>query len=406
MASVRVPAPAVMRARVLVTLFASLLVYCSDAGERTRSDDEGAPVEVGPVRRESISLVRTYSGTLEAPAEFVVAANVAGRLRNLSVDLGDVVGRGQVVAELDDDELRQVAGQAAAEVEVATANVTRAETDLDLARRELARIEQLRERGVSPEARLEEARAIKLDREASLEVARAQRVRAQAALDAARIRRRYARVTADWTGGSDERVVARRHISAGARVDENTPLLTIVELDPITAVIFVAEREYPLLEAGQSAGVETDAHPGVSFPARVHRVAPVFEPGSRQARVELRIDNGDGRLNPGMFVRVTLNLKTVEDAVVVPFSAVTTRDGQSGVFTVAEGGHEARWTPIRVGVRREERVQIFADELGAQVVTVGQQLIDDGAKVRVASRADSGAEESSSTSSTAGLEEP
>lgn len=373
-----------MRLRyALAAVLLAAAIACEEDRTSVRSSDAPAPVEVGPVTVGPIALVRTFSGTLEAPARFVVASNVAGRVRRLRVDLGDDVNRGDVVVEIDDDELRQLASQAEAELQVARANVTRAETDLDTARRELARIETLRERGVSSEAQLEEARATSQNRAAALEVARAQAARAAAALEAARTRLGYARVTAEWSGGNETRVVAGRFISAGARVSEDTPLIAVVELDPITAVIFVTEREYALLEVGQPASVETDAFPEESFPATVRRVSPVFESASRQARVELRLENQDRRLKPGMFVRATITLKTADHATIVPFSSVTTRDGETGVFVVRADGARVDWTPVRLGVRQGERVQVVGEGIRGRVVTVGQQLVDDDSAITI-----------------------
>lgn len=367
---------------VLVTL-AALSSACEPASSSRSRVSPPAPVEVGPVERGTISLVRTYSGTLEAPARFIVASRVPGRLRELTVDLGDAVPRGRVVARIEDDELVQLVAQARAELKVAEANVTQAESDLSTAERELARVETLHQRGVASDAQLDTARATALDRRATLEVARARVVRATAALDAARIRLGYAQVAADWTGGSDERVVAERHTSAGALVAENDPLFTVVELSPITAVIFVVESEYGLLEVGQPAQVRTDAHPGRAFEARVRRIAPVFEPGSRQARVELELPNDDRLLKPGMFIRATITLRTVNDAVIVPFSAVTTRDGGSGLFVVDPEGAQVTWRPVQLGVRQGDRVQVSGDGIRGRVVTVGQQLIEDGSAITI-----------------------
>lgn len=356
---------------------------CTPGSTPGRRGAPPAPVEVAPVERGPITLRRTHSGTLEAPARFVVAPNVGGRVERLAVDLGDPVRRGQVVAELQDDEFRQLAAQAKADLAVARANLTQAENGLEVASRELKRIETLRQRGISSEAQLDAAQATQLERRAAVAVATAQVARASAALDAARIRLGYARVTASWTGGSDERRVARRYVSEGALVAENDPLIEIVELDPILAVIFVTEREYALLAVEQEASLTVDAYPDETFVAKVHRIAPVFEPGSRQARVELRVENEDRRLKPGMFVRATVDLKTIEDAMVVPYAAITTRDDQTGVFEVSPDGSTAAWRPVEVGIRAEDRVQLLAPSLSGRVVTLGQQLLDDGSKIAI-----------------------
>ena len=84
-----------------------------------------------------------------------------------------------------------------------------------------------------------------------------------------------------------------------------------------------------------------------------------------------------------MFVRATITLKTIHDATVVPFAAVTTRDGETGVFVVSRDGARVAWTPVRVGVRQDEVVQVIGEGVEGRVVTVGQQLVDDGSQITV-----------------------
>jgi len=209
-----------------------------------------APVEVASFEQGPITLTRTYSGALEATAEFVVAPKVAGRIEQIAVDLSDPVERGQVVARLDDAEFVQAVAQADADVAFARANEAEARSALTIAERSLARIEDLRERDVASDSELDTAMADQLARQARLEVAIAQVVRAQASLEAAKIRLGYTRVIADWTGDDETRVVAERLVDEGETVAANAPLLSIVNLDPIIGALFVPERDYALLRPG------------------------------------------------------------------------------------------------------------------------------------------------------------
>jgi RND family efflux transporter MFP subunit len=342
------------------------------------------PVEVAPVQRGPVELRRAFTGTLEAHAEFVVAPKVSGRIEQITVDLADTVRRGQRAAKLDDDEYVQAVAQAEADLAVATANLGEAESLLQIAERELRRIDKLRERGVSSESQRDAAKADELAKQAHVVVSRAQVKRAEAALETARIRLGYTEVTAGWQGGDDERVVAERYVDEGETVSANAPLLRIVELDPITAVFFVTERDYGSLHPGQTALLNTDAYPGESFPGRIVRIAPVFRETVRQARVELQVENPGLRLKPGMFVRAIVVLDRVADANTVPEQALTTRDGQRGVFVLTPDGQAVRWRPVQVGIREGERVQVIGDGLTSRVVILGQQLLGDDSAVSVA----------------------
>lgn len=375
---------------VLVGGMARLVV--SRAGETgadtggERSGVEGpVPVELAPVEQGSIERRRTFTGTLEAGAEFVVAPKIGGHLEQVAVELGDVVERGQVVAELDDDELRQAANQAQAELAVARAEEKAADNRLDIAKRTLERVQTLRERGVASEEELDRARADKLEAEAQAEVAASAVQSARAAYRASAVRAGYAKVTADWSGGDDERVVAARYADEGQMVQANAQLLSIVDLDPVNVVVYATEEDYAQLDPGQSVTVETDAYPGETFRGEVGRIAPVFRTESRQARVELIVDNPDHRLKPGMFVRAVTVLERVEDATIVPEEALVDREGRTSVFVVDEDGTAVSLRPVETGIRQGGRVQVKGKGIHGRVVTLGQQRLRDGSAITVPS---------------------
>jgi RND family efflux transporter MFP subunit len=359
-------------------------------GEQTGSTggERAAPVEVASIERGPIELRRSFTGTLDAHAEFVVAPKIGGRIEAMTVDLADTVARGQVVARLDNAEYLLAVTQAEADLAVAQANLAEARSQLTIAERELQRLDQLRERGVTSESQRDLAKADQLAKQAHVEVTRAQVTRARAALDTVRIRLGYTEVSADWTGGSEQRQVAERYLDEGETVAANAPLLRIVELHPLTAVFFVTERDYALLRSGQRAGLGTDSYPGEVFPGEIVRIAPVFRSDTRQARVEVRVDNSELRLKPGMFARISLVLERVAETRIVPEQALVTRDGNSGVFVVAEDGKSVAWREVRVGIRQGDRVQISAENLGSRVVVLGQQLLKDGSPIAIAGAAE------------------
>jgi RND family efflux transporter MFP subunit len=349
-------------------------------------------VEVAVVERRPLDLERTFTGALEADSEFVVAAKVGGRIEQLAVDLADRVKRGQTVAILDDAEYAQAVKQAEAELAVEEANLALARNSLELGGRENQRVALLRERGIASDSEYDVAEADRMEKEAQVKVAEAQVNRATAALESARIRQEYTRVTADWSEGDAERVVAERYVDEGDTVSANVPLLLIVQLDPIVAVIFVTERDYGRLRTGLEAQFTTDAFPGEVFRGRMNRIAPVFREGSRQARVELTLANPEGRLKPGMFVRARIALDHADEAVVVPEAALTKRGDVEGVFLLDAGGESVIWRPVQTGIRSRGWVQLLGEPIAGRVVTLGQHLIDDGLPVRVVATFEPGSE--------------
>ncbi len=376
--------------RAVLIFFLSALIggaVFSRLHDQTRAEKRNTaiapiPVKVSPIQHGPIELRRMFSGTLAPTAQFVAAPKVSGRIETLYVDLADPVIRGQEVAKLDDDEYVQAVAQARADLAVANANLEQAGSALEIADRELSRVVTLQRRGVASESQLDVMRTGQLQKKAALAVAKTQKTKAEAFLETAIIKFGYTRVTADWVGGgTGKRVVAERHVDQGSTVSANAPLLTIVELNPITGVIFITEKDYTRLKNNQSVELTTDAFPGETFLGHITRIAPVFNQATRQARVEMTIENPAHRLKPGMFIRAAVVLDRVSDAVIVPEQALTQRSDRSGVFLLTKGSKKVQWREVATGIRQGDWVQVTGSDLSGDVVILGQQLLSDGAPV-------------------------
>jgi RND family efflux transporter MFP subunit len=351
-------------------------------GFRGQRGPQAVPVEVSEIKIGPIELRKTFSGTLESPSEFMIAPKISGRVELLSVDIGDTVKRNQVVARLDDAEYEQAVLLSKADLAVAKANLVEAQSADEIAERELKRVSELLKEGLASDSEYDTAKADQLAKQAKLAVSEAQVKKAEASLETAKIRQGYTEITAGWTGGDDNRTVGERFVNEGDMVSTNTPLLSIVELDPILAVIYVSEKDYVYLKTGQQAFLTTDAHPDEIFQGQISRIAPVFRQATRQARVELTIENHELSLKPGMFIRTTIVFKKLDNALIVPEQALTKRDYKDGIFVVNDDRKTVRWCPVKIGIRDNEMVQIECEGLTTGlVVTLGQQLLDDGSSI-------------------------
>ncbi|MGB5986228.1 MAG: efflux RND transporter periplasmic adaptor subunit [Desulfobacterales bacterium] len=357
----------------------------ADQPDDTKSADapRAVPVEVTAIQQGPLELQRAFSGELEALAEFVVAPKISGRVERMLADIADTIQRGQVVAEMDDDEYVQIVAQSQADLVVAQANLSEARSALENANREFKRTESLLGRGIASDSDFDASRQEMLVRQAQLKVAQAQLEKARSSLESANIRLAYTQVSAGWTGGDDSRIVAERYVDEGQTVAANTPLLLIVELNPIVGIVYVTERDYARLKPGQPVTLTTDAYPDEVFTGNIARIAPIFRKSTRQARIEMTIENAQYRLKPGMFISAKVVLAQVPDATIVPEQALTQRNDQTGIFIVAEDGRSVAWRPVEVGVRDRDRVQVRGTGLSGRVVTLGQQLVNDGSPVTI-----------------------
>ncbi len=355
----------------------------SSGSARTRRGAASVAVEVEPVRKTTIRDVAQFTGSLLPRSYFVVAPKIAGQLEELLVNIGDWVQPNQLLARLDDDEYDQQFKQAQAELEVMQASVSECLSTLEVAKREYERAQTLRQTKVASESELDEAEARYKSCEAKHQVALAQVKQKQASLEAAQVRLSYAEIKASWEEDDGPRVVGERFVDEGAMLRANDPIVSILDIESLTAVIHVGENDYPKLRAGQAVIVSTDAFPERSFSGEVLRVAPLLKETSRQARVEVEVPNPDHLLKPGMYVRAQIEFARHEQATVVPVSALARRNGKQGVFLADTQDMKAQFVPVTLGIASEELAEVIEPPLDGLVVTLGHHLLEDGAAIRL-----------------------
>lgn len=347
-----------------------------DAGDSDRQ--RPVPVEVGQVSRGKIQEQRVFSGSLEASASITIASKISGRVLRVHGEISDPVNRGQILVELEPDEMTEAVARAKAELAVSNAQLKEAQNRKEVAGRELERVRQLSEKGISSDSALDAAESEYLIRSSTADVAKANLTTRESALKTAELNLQETQIRARWSEGDNQRIIASRQVEEGETISSQDRLFTVVEIQPIRAVIYVPERDYGRINTGQSVEISTDAWPGKRFTGRIHRIAPVFREDSRQARVEILAENNDTSLKPGMFIRAEVTLAEVDDAILVPAEAVTRRGESMGVFTVDPEKNIAHWQPVKIGLQNKNMVQILEPEVSGRVVTLGQQLIDEG----------------------------
>jgi HlyD family secretion protein len=344
-------------------------------------------VNTAVVERRDLVETRVFSGTLIAEKRYDAAVKISGRVREIAVNLGDCIDKGELIARLDSEEYEQQLAQARAEIDVAQASLAQARSSLVAADRAYQRALKLRDQQVASAAELETAETERLARQAGVSLAQAQIKQREAALRAAEVRLSYTTLTADWQNGDGTcRFVAHRYVDEGDTIGANAPVVTLVDLSVLTAVINVAERDYAYLHVGQPATIIVDSFANRRFAGTVARLAPVFDETSRQARVEITVANPDHLLKAGMFARVQIELGRAEQTLAAPSTAIVQRLGVTGAFVVDNGA--ARFVPVTTGITDGDWLQVDGLTEGQQVVTLGHHLLSDGVPVSTAGDVD------------------
>ncbi|MGH9315053.1 MAG: efflux RND transporter periplasmic adaptor subunit, partial [Vicinamibacterales bacterium] len=329
-------------------------------------------VEVASARREVVSEHVTIVGNLIGEATVEVVPKVSGRVQTVSVKLGDRVSNGQPIAVIEDREIREQVKQAEASFEVARATVRQREADLKFAETALDRARSLYDRQLLPKQGLDDADARHQAAVAQVDLARAQFSQAQARQDELRITLANTIIRSPVTG-----FVGKRYLDPGAFASQNSPVVSVVDLRTVRMVANLVEKDLKRVRQGTPAAVEVDAYPGEEFSGRVARVAPVFDPATRTASMEIEIPNPAYRLKAGMYARVRLTVETRPNALVIPRNALVEIEGKQGVFVAS--GQKAAFSPVETGLQDQTKVEITSGlREGARIVTTGAASLRDG----------------------------
>ncbi|MGL4209141.1 MAG: efflux RND transporter periplasmic adaptor subunit, partial [Candidatus Adiutrix sp.] len=332
----------------------------------------------GPLRE-----IGLYYGSLTAPQRFSVAPKVGGELKQLLVNIGDEIESGHLLATLDDDGFRLLRDQAAHQVDLAEAQYAEAQANLNLAQNDLDRQTSLIAKRIVSQADYESAENKLQQAHARLMVAASQLSGAQSQLADAELKLSYTQVRAVWPE-NESRFIAERLADEGALLAANAPLVSVVSLNPLLVVVEVMEKDYPKITLGLLAELRTEAWPDEIFKGRVVRVAPVLSATSRQARVELEVDNADLRLKPGMFTEVFFIFRQTEDVWAVPLDVPFRRQDGFVIFLADENTKTVEIKPVRLGLVDKGYVELVGvSDINLPVVFLGQHLLEDGAPFAV-----------------------
>ena len=319
------------------------------------------------------------TGALRPKEQVDVMPQATGRLTTLAWQVGDTVRKDALIAELEDAELRQQVNRARAALEVARASLAQRRAELENAKADIRRAQNLHEEKLIARQEFETRQTAFRVVEAQVQFTLAQERQAQAELSELEIRLAQSKIHAPMDG-----VIARRYVDVGALVNPSTPIVNLVNMSTMVTMANVPEREIGKLRVGNGAQVQVDAFGEQRFTGRIARIAPVLDPGTRTATVEVEIPNPTGRLRAEMFARVTLDLASQREAVLIPREALVYRGQQAGVYIMQDKRPVFR--TIEPGLTRGSDVEVLANlQSGATIVTRGAAMLTEGDQVRVAS---------------------
>lgn len=310
--------------RILASLVALLASTACDGDEPGRVEPASQPVDVDVVAPVEAPGVAGYAATVVSTDEARLATRASGSVREVRVDVGSVVERGDTLVKLDATDVEAV--------------VARADAGLRQAERRFERIRNLEADGAATAQELDDARA-------ALETARSN-------LNEARAQREYVVLRAPFSG-----VITSRSVDGGDLAMPGSPVLSLVRPASLEVVADLPATAARRVSAGDRLSV-SDLDAGVSYPVTVIRVSPALDRSSRRIRVELRfVEPSSVRVAPGSYVRLEIS-DPDRPTTWVPADAVVRRGQLTGLYVIHEERLELRW--VRTGGHRLDAVEVLA----------------------------------------------
>ncbi len=361
----------------------------------TESQEQIVPA--ARVVRSDISTSSVLTGEFEPFQEIEVMAKVAGYVQSISVDIGDRVTAGQLLAvlevpEMKDDIARATAAieQSSAEIEAAKDELARSESAYQIAHLSYTRVQEVaqREKGLIPLQEVDESHSRDLIAQAQLNAAKSklrvaeERVQVAKAEEArARTMGNYVSITAPFAG-----VISRRYAHPGALVQAGTssqsqamPVVRLSQIHVLRLSLPVPESVVASVKVGQPVEVRVSAL-NQTFAGHVTRFTNKVDQSTRTMTTQVDVPNPDGNILPGMYAEATLGLDHHRDVLTVPLEALDRTAAGVRVYAVRGGTIEI--VPVELAIEDDQKAEVKSGlNEGDVVVTARRASLKQGQRV-------------------------
>jgi RND family efflux transporter MFP subunit len=328
-----------------------------------------ARVKAALVRREDLSLRKEATGYLEPWRSVAVSAETSGRVVTRRVEEGQWVGAGQILVRLDDRErlleIREaeaewlkIRAQYAVNYESGMAWSQPAAGGAAMAGGEAGGAERLFAEGLISKQELDKTRRKETEhllsgrRQGEIRAASSGLVQAEQRLSRARLAIERTEINAPFAGR-----VADVAVEPGQQISPGEPLLTLLDDSRLKVEVAVLEADIVRLREGSPARVRIPALGDKVLDGTVHTINPLIDPKTGTGRVTVTLPNPRGRLMPGLFAYVDLEIGRLPERLLVPVAAVLERQDRQLVFRIEKG--KALWAYVKTGARSGDLVEIL-----------------------------------------------
>ena len=356
-----------------------LLINCGGSQSDITNDVvKGIPVNIITANTGSIENIVKFFGNVKAEQAVTIHSTIPNRIVKQNADIGDFVAAGDILAVIDSEKIFQAVTQAEASLEVSKAQYRTAKAEWDRAQR-------LYVENVVSQSHYESIQA-------QHDAAASNVKQLEAVLSTAQSQLNDAEISSPITG-----VISYRALDVGDVAVPQIPLFKVVKMDPVRVHINVIERNVGKIQIGQKARIIVDSYPGIVFWGKVALVNPTLDPMSRTSSAEIKVENTDLKLKPGMFARVEVITDIHENIIVIPKHIIVEKTalqyeegrlsaGQVKVnkFVFVVKDSLALKHTIETGYERGNDIEILSGiDPGVFIVSRGQHQLIDSSKVEI-----------------------
>lgn len=340
---------------VAITIPIFLIVIWSKNDSRTEEvqHEEKVIVKTVEVKQKEISLPIHTSGKLSSKAEMKLSFKIGGIIEHISVDEGQRVKKGQLLAKLDLSEIEAQANQA--------------RSGFEKAKRDFARVKKLYADSVATLEQMQDATT-------GLEIARSN-------MKVAEFNLRHSAIYAPADGK-----ILKRFVETNEMVGPGTPVFIFGSAGRDWVVrVGVTDRDVIQLQLNDPAFMSFDAYPEIKFDAQVSEIAEAADPMSGTYEVELKINQGNHRLISGFVAKVDIVPVEKQHSFIIPIEAFMEGDGNRGfVYTLEPNKQQVKKIPVKIGSILDNRIAVTSGlENVSKVITEGAPYLSDGCKVQI-----------------------
>ncbi|MBF0118526.1 MAG: efflux RND transporter periplasmic adaptor subunit [Desulfobacterales bacterium] len=327
-------------------------------------------------RKENITNVRVWTvekkilkpfvqaiGTLKPYEEVIVSSEIDGLLKKIEVEEASKVNKGMLLAEINETDYSLDEKRAQAALKQAEANLINIKLDY-------SRKESLYKEKLATKQQFD-------DVSARLSIAEAEIERAKATLSLSQERLLKTKIYSPLDG-----VIREKKVTKGGFVRASSPLVVIIQINPIKLLFSVSEKDVGSLKEGQIVQFEVEAFAGKIFTGKLKTIYPSLDERTRTLQAEAVIQNEDGFLKPGFFAKIALFTSSPKEAVVVPITSILYENSSVKVFIVQ--GNIAKEKFIKIGAKYDDFMEVTSGLAGGeQLIVVGQNYITEGSQINV-----------------------